>query len=264
MRRHPALEPFSRDHNVGLVLARELSRGDEGVGQKLVAIWRDEMRDHFDAEEELLSHLGSPESAERLIDDHRIFADYVTQIEAGNEDGVLLTRAGALLAEHIRWEEGEYFPEIEKAATDAQLAQLMKSTAQLEERRASSQWAPRRGELMARRKTVCDSASLSQHGLTGPIWGTETEDLDCTLLQWPAGHEMASHVNDEVDVVMTVLQGTGQLEVDEVKTLLKPGVVVVIPKGAARRIQADSKPFVYLNVHKRRRRLMPTGTRPSR
>ena len=117
---------------------------------------------------------------------------------------------------------------------------------------------------MSRRKKTCDSISLSQHGLTGPIWGTETEDLDCTVLQWPVGHEIARHVNEEVDVVMTVLQGTGQLEVDDAKTLLKPGLVVVIPKGTARRIKAETEPLVYLNVHKRRKRLMPTGSRPPR
>ena len=115
---------------------------------------------------------------------------------------------------------------------------------------------------MARRKTTCDSATKATEGFTGPIWAAETEDLDCTLLQWNEGHQIASHLNDEVDVVMSVLQGNGSVVVDGVRTLLKPGVIVVIPKGAHRSITAESTPFVYLNVHKRRRRLMPTGTRP--
>jgi mannose-6-phosphate isomerase-like protein (cupin superfamily) len=115
---------------------------------------------------------------------------------------------------------------------------------------------------MAKRKTTCDSAARANEGLTGPVWATETEDLDCTLLQWNAGHQIAPHVNDEVDVVMTVLQGSGTIEIDGVKTLLKAGVIVVIPKGTRRSIDAESTPLVYLNVHKRRRRLMPQAGRP--
>jgi mannose-6-phosphate isomerase-like protein (cupin superfamily) len=263
MKRHPALEPFSRDHNVGLILARELMRGDEGVGDKLIAVWKDEMRDHFDMEEELLSPLASEQSVVRLIAEHRAFAEVVAQIESG-KDIPVLAKAGALLDAHIRWEEREFFPEIEQTATPTQLAQLAKATDEIENRRADSKWAPRRGELMARRKSTCDSASIAREGLTGPIWAAETEDLDCTLLQWNEGHEIAAHVNDEVDVVMTVLQGAGLIEIDGSKTILKQGVVVVIPKGATRRIQAETTPLLYINVHKRRRRLMPQTERPRR
>ena len=264
MKRHPALEPFSRDHNVGLILARELMRGDEGVGNKLVAVWNDEMRDHFEMEEQLLSPLAAAESVTRLVDEHRRFANFVGQLENGQGDLALLEMAGTLLDAHIRWEEREFFPEIERTATQTQLAQLAKATDKIENRRADSKWAPRRGELMARRKFTCDSVSLSKEGRTGPIWATETEDLDCTLLQWNEGHEIASHVNDEVDVVMTVLQGEGMIEIGGAKTILKQGVIVVIPKGAGRRITAETTPLVYLNVHKRRRRLMPQSSRPAR
>lgn len=109
-----------------------------------------------------------------------------------------------------------------------------------------------------------DSDALARQGLTGPIWATETDDLDCTLLQWNEGHEIASHVNDEVDVVMTVLQGEGTIEIDGAKMMLKQGGIVVIPKGAERRIIAETTPLVYLNVHKRRRRLVPQSGRPRR
>jgi hypothetical protein len=42
----------------------------------------------------------------------------------------------------------------------------------------------------------------------GPIWGDATEELNVTLLAWPAGEGPAAHVNDERDVV-TRRRGAG-------------------------------------------------------
>ncbi len=44
----------------------------------------------------------------------------------------------------------------------------------------------------------------------GPIWGTATEDLNATLLAWPAGHEVAEHVNDERDVLLIFIDGAAR------------------------------------------------------
>ena len=30
---------------------------------------------------------------------------------------------------------------------------------------------------------------------TGPLWGMASNDLNATLLAWPAGHELAEHTN---------------------------------------------------------------------
>ena len=264
MKRHAALEPFSRDHNVGLILAREMTRNDPGVVEKAMAVWHDEMRDHFEMEEQLLTELASPESAERLVEEHRLYAAHIRQIEQGNVDDSVLREMGSLLETHIRWEEREFFPEIESRASEAQLREVSRASLEIENRRADSKWAPRRGELVARKKMMCDTESAARQGLTGPIWATETEDLDCTILQWNDGYEISAHVNDEVDVVMTVLQGSGSIEIDGVTLPLRAGVVVVITKGKTRKLIAESTPFVYVNVHKRRRRLMPGNVPPRR
>jgi hypothetical protein len=121
MKRHPALEPFSRDHNVGLILARELMRGDDGVGEKLADVWQDEMQDHFEMEEQLLGPLLSASSAARLIEEHRRFTELVEQLSSTPHARDILNQAGALLDAHIRWEERELFPEIEQSATPEQL-----------------------------------------------------------------------------------------------------------------------------------------------
>ena len=92
---------------------------------------------------------------------------------------------------------------------------------------------------------------------TGPIWSTEADDLDCTFVSWEQGGGVAVHVNQEVDVLMMVLSGDGVARIggDEVK--IKLGSVLLIPKGVERSIEAASTRLAYLNVHKRRKRLMP-------
>jgi mannose-6-phosphate isomerase-like protein (cupin superfamily) len=108
-----------------------------------------------------------------------------------------------------------------------------------------------------------DLDELAQGSGTGPVFGHETEDLDLTLLRWKEGHRIETHSNDEVDVVMIVLEGEGRIIVNGETYDLEPGRAVIIPKGAMREVQSQSDGFAYLNIHKRRRRLMPTlGGRP--
>lgn len=96
----------------------------------------------------------------------------------------------------------------------------------------------------------------------GPIWGAETDDLDATMINWQAGRSVAAHVNSEVDVVVTILEGTGILRIDSEIFEVSAGNVFVIGKGKEREITAGESGLRYLNVHKRRRGLMPTGVRP--
>jgi mannose-6-phosphate isomerase-like protein (cupin superfamily) len=92
----------------------------------------------------------------------------------------------------------------------------------------------------------------------GPVFGRELEDLNLTLLAWPAGHENKAHVNNEVDVVTVVLSGTGAAVVGGEEHVLFAGAVLIIPKGTERSLRSTSEDFRYLNIHKRRKRLMPT------
>ena len=98
---------------------------------------------------------------------------------------------------------------------------------------------------------------------TGPIQGGECEDLDFTLLQWREGQGVPEHVNDEVDVITIVFAGTGTLTLDGKDIALAKGSVAVIPKGCRRSIRSQSDGFRYLNIHKRRKRLVP-GDMPRR
>ncbi|MEI8281608.1 MAG: cupin domain-containing protein [Armatimonadota bacterium] len=104
--------------------------------------------------------------------------------------------------------------------------------------------------------------TIKLEGSGGAIWGTETEDLDATVVRWDSGLGVGLHTNDEVDVIMTVLLGSGSVTVDGETSLLAPGQIAVIPRGTAREIKAGSDGITYLNVHKRRKRMLPNMTRP--
>ena len=86
----------------------------------------------------------------------------------------------------------------------------------------------------------------------GPVWGTESDDLNATLLAWPAGEANPEHVNAERDVLVVVVSGSGSLEVDGEAHDLAAGDAVVVPKGASRRLAAGPHGIRYLSVHRRR------------
>lgn len=96
---------------------------------------------------------------------------------------------------------------------------------------------------------------LAQRGGTGPIWATESDDLDCTFVAWGNGQGVVEHVNTEVDVVMVVLSGNGSVLLDGRSVDFSPGTVLMIPKEVSRAIHAGEGGVAYLNVHKRRKRL---------
>jgi mannose-6-phosphate isomerase-like protein (cupin superfamily) len=87
---------------------------------------------------------------------------------------------------------------------------------------------------------------------TGPLWGMASADLNATLLAWPPGHEVAEHVNAELDVLVIVLDGHGSATIDGASHDLVAGSAILIPRGTRRRITADEVGLRYLSVHRRR------------
>jgi mannose-6-phosphate isomerase-like protein (cupin superfamily) len=87
---------------------------------------------------------------------------------------------------------------------------------------------------------------------TGPLWGMASADLNATLLAWPPGHEVAEHVNGELDVLVVVVDGHGSAIIDGESHDLVAGSAILIPRGTRRRITADEVGLRYLSVHRRR------------
>jgi len=93
---------------------------------------------------------------------------------------------------------------------------------------------------------------LAATGTRGPVWGLECEDLNATLLAWPPGEGTPEHVNDHRDVLVLVIAGSGSVDVDGERVELSTGRLLVVPKGARRRIVAGPDGIRYVTVHGRR------------
>ncbi|HET7572924.1 MAG TPA: cupin domain-containing protein [Gaiellaceae bacterium] len=86
----------------------------------------------------------------------------------------------------------------------------------------------------------------------GPVWGAESEELNATVLVWPAGAGAAEHVNGERDVAYVVVEGSATLTVDGESRELRAGEAAIVAKGASRALVAGPDGVRYATVHRRR------------
>jgi hemerythrin-like domain-containing protein len=181
MKRHSSLIPLSHDHHHGLVQARQLRRAADGdtttrraATASFLRFFSDESVRHFRQEEErLFPALVDVASAEELLVkallDHQRLHSLVARLDQdlgrGATDAELMRELADLLENHIRLEERRLFPMVEKLVPEA-----------LHKLDLAGQHADA--------ETVDDLlAPLGR----GPLWGTETDDLNATLLLWDAG-----------------------------------------------------------------------------
>lgn len=143
MKRHPALEPFSRDHNDGLILARKLEEDRPGALAMFHAGWEQELRDHFEEEERLFGPTCTKDELHQLQAEHRAIQ------KAAFADSPEPKELGRLLHDHIRWEERVLFPSLESRMSGTELDALEEQSRLLEARR----WPldPQRERLVRRR-----------------------------------------------------------------------------------------------------------------
>jgi quercetin dioxygenase-like cupin family protein len=88
---------------------------------------------------------------------------------------------------------------------------------------------------------------------TGVIWSLqESRDLNVNLVQFTEGEGVGDHVNDEVDVLLVGVSGSGEVRINGTLHCLSSGTLVLIPKGAQRSTRGTSANFAYLTVHQRR------------
>jgi quercetin dioxygenase-like cupin family protein len=96
------------------------------------------------------------------------------------------------------------------------------------------------------------------HGLaagqerSGARWRLDGEDLQANLVRLGVGDRIQPHQNDEVDVVVVVVSGRGELTLGGQVHPLGPMTLVHVPKGTVRAIAAVDGPLAYLSVHRRR------------
>jgi len=76
----------------------------------------------------------------------------------------------------------------------------------------------------------------------------------CRLISsgWTGGDPIQPHRNDEVEVLVVVVSGRGELTLDGQVHQLAPMTLAHLPKGTVRAIEAVDGPLAYLSVHRRR------------
>jgi len=144
IKRHTSMQPFSRDHYAGLVVAQHLLRAANDTAdsrrravREFVDAWQREIRSHFDEEERLLIPLvDQPGEITRLYREHRNLRRFAEQAERRiNENDFppqWVRELGQQLRDHIRWEERVLFGLIEQDATDDELEILGHETERIE------------------------------------------------------------------------------------------------------------------------------------
>jgi hemerythrin-like domain-containing protein len=144
MKRHPSLHPLSQHHHFALIQALEMRRAAESPEKtramaverqaaKFVRFWRKTGHVHFREEEEILlpayaRHVRLDRDAEvmRMLADHAEIRAAVLEFERRVEtktpiEAEEIARVGKLLHDHVRLEENEIFPRIEKVLGEEQL-----------------------------------------------------------------------------------------------------------------------------------------------
>jgi quercetin dioxygenase-like cupin family protein len=101
--------------------------------------------------------------------------------------------------------------------------------------------------------SAVDLAGLAAAGdRPGVLWRLDGEDLQANLIRLGLGDRIQPHRNDEVDILMVVVAGRGELTLDTQVHPLAPMALVHVPKGTVRAVVAVDGPLAYLSIHRRR------------
>ena len=105
--------------------------------------------------------------------------------------------------------------------------------------------------IVANTPALFDSAA-GQAG--GSVWQLEpgARDLDSNIIILPPDDEIAAHGGPDLDVLILVLDGSGELETELNRIGLQQGSVLWLPKKAQRRFIAGPEGLKYLTVHQRK------------
>lgn len=120
----------------------------------------------------------------------------------------------------------------------------------------------RAGDSAADNRT--DDGAAPAPNPSGVVWTADHDgDLNVNLVDLEADHRIGDHANHEVDVLVSVVSGAGSVTVEDVEHQVRPGTLVLVPKGTRRSVAAGPDGLAYLSIHRRRGVLGLSPTRPS-
>lgn len=106
-------------------------------------------------------------------------------------------------------------------------------------------------------RVVSDTTALmeaSNPGTGGSIWQLSPgeRDLDANIIALPAHDEIGMHVGPNLDVLILVLDGSGELHTELDVLELDRGALLWLPRKAHRRFVAGPEGLQYFSVHQRK------------
>ena len=101
---------------------------------------------------------------------------------------------------------------------------------------------------------VVDLDALDRRGSDGVVWSLPQDgDLNANLVKLGAGAQIPAHDNDDVDVLLVVVAGSGVAVLDGAEHVLRPNRLLLLRKGTRRSLAAaPDAELVYLTVHRAR------------
>lgn len=98
----------------------------------------------------------------------------------------------------------------------------------------------------------------------GALWRLDAQprQLDANVVRLPAGKRIEAHVGPDLDVLMLVLEGFGQVEGTSGAVAAEPGALIWLPRRSRRSIVAGGEGMAYLTAHPHRPGLS-VGQRPA-
>ena len=117
-------------------------------------------------------------------------------------------------------------------------------------------------------RILADTTALctSEADVRGVIWKLQMRerDLDSNIIALGPGATIDAHTGPDVDVLIHVLAGSGQLTTELDTIALRPGSLTWLPRRSRRQFTAGPSGLRYLTVHQRRQALTlttpPAGT----
>jgi uncharacterized protein (DUF2249 family) len=125
-------------------------------------------------------------------------------------------------------------------------------------------WRIRIGKLTSTPlpRLLLDTSGLatSDPDATGAVWKLQMRerDLDSNIIRLPPGGTIEAHTGPDLDVLIHILLGTGQLGTETGSLPLAPGSLLWLPRRSRRQFTAGPDGLAYLTVHQRREALTLT------
>jgi quercetin dioxygenase-like cupin family protein len=105
-------------------------------------------------------------------------------------------------------------------------------------------------------RMLCDIGALttSPPATAGAAWrlAEPGRQLDANVVRLPPGQCVGAHAEPDLDVLLLVVAGDGDLATAGETTPLTPGTLLWLPRGSARSLSAGQDGMSYLTAHRRR------------